>query len=160
MKIHPSHSKKDLVEYIQKNNINIIDPDKLNKKQLINQLDKLDDIEYLSQPNQLKNLSVKEKNYIMKLSKQIISLYKNGFLFNQSFFEDKEEVIKVANEISEYGDIPSVRRAIKMVNDQFRTKIICKISEDVKEILDQKKKIKDLAKPKFDVKYGKFKVEF
>jgi hypothetical protein len=160
MKIHPSHSKKDLVDYIEKNNINIIDPDKLNKKQLINQLDKLENIEYLIQPNQLKNLSVKDKNNIMKLSKQIISLYKNGFLFNQSFFKDKEEVIKVAEKISIYGDIPSVRRAVKMVNDQFRTKIKCKISENVQEVLDHKQKIKDLAKPKFDVKYGKFKVEF
>ena len=57
MKIHQSHSKKDLIDYIFKNDINIIDPDKLNKKQLIIQLEQLDNIEYLTQPNQLKNLS-------------------------------------------------------------------------------------------------------
>ena len=96
----------------------------------------------------------------IKLSKQIISLYKNGFIFNQSFFEDKEQVIIVAEEISEYGDIPSVRRAIKMVNNQFRINIKCKISEHIQESLDQKAKIKDLSKPKFNVKYGKFKIEF
>ena len=146
--------------YIEKNNINIIDPDKLNKKQLIIQLEQLDNIEYLTQPNQLKNLSVKEKNIIMKKSKQIISLYKNGFIFHQSFYKNKDEVIKEAIEISEYGDIPSVRRAIKMVNNQFRINIKCKISEHIQESLDQKAKIKDLSKPKFNVKYGKFKVEF
>jgi hypothetical protein len=160
MKIHQSHSKKDLVEYIFKNEINITDPDRLNKKQLINQLEQLDDIEYLTYPNQLKNLSVKEKNIIMKKSKQIISLYKNGFIFDQSFYNNKDEVIKEAKEISEYGDIPSVRRAVKMVNNQFRTNIKCKISEHIQEIIDQKEKIKDLSKPKFNVKYGKFKVEF
>ena len=160
MKIHQSHSKKDLIDYIYKNDINIIDPDKLNKKQLIIQLEQLDNIEYLTQPNQLKNLSVKEKNIIMKKSKQIISLYKNGFIFHQYFYKNKDEVIKEAIEISEYGDIPSVRRAIKMVNNQFRINIKCKISEHIQESLDQKAKIKDLSKPKFNVKYGKFKIEF
>lgn len=164
MKIHGSHSKKDLLDFIVKNNINIESCEKYNKKLIVQKLESYNfediNVEYLTRPNQLKSLTVKQKNNIMNKSKQIISLYKNGFMYEHSFFKDKEHLLKVGNEISDYGDIPSVRRAIKMINEKYKDSIECEISENVQEQLKNKQKIKEFAKPVFNVKYGKFKIEF
>ena len=45
------------------------------------------------------------------------------------------DVIQTALYISNYGDISSVRRAVKFVNEHYDKNIVCKISQSVKQNL-------------------------
>ena len=172
MKIHESYGKKDLVKIINENNIDI--DIKLSKKKLIDELDKLNEIpEILFKENINKNISIKEKNDIILKSKMInkfsgasnsgkmiISFCNNGCDYNRSFFNNKEQVIETLESISKYGDISSVRRATRLINEIFGLSLECEISEDIKLFLDTKKQIKKLSTPSLQVKLGAFKVYF
>ncbi len=163
MKIHESHSKRDILNYLEKNRINISSLEKLNKRTLINKIenDEIDiNVDYLTDKNQMKSLSVKDRNDIMMTCKEIISLCNNGFNIKKSLFKNEEHVKKNAEYIADYGDIPSVRRAIRILNQNSNFKIKCKISPDVQELLNKKKKIKEQSVPSFHIKYGSFKLEF
>ena len=159
MKIHESYGKKDLVKIINENNIDI--DIKLSKKKLINELEKLNEIpEILFNENINKNISIKEKNDIILKSKMIISFCNNGCDYNRSFFDNKEQILEALESISKYGDISSVRRATRLINESFGLSLECEISEDIKLFLDTKKKIKKLSTPSLQVKWGTFKVDF
>ena len=95
MKIHTSHSRKELIQVIQQFKIDIPNCNDLPKKEiqvlLSNKLlsmsdenfkeedeyffvkDKSELIEYLSKPNQSKILTIKEKDNVMITAKKIIS---------------------------------------------------------------------------------------
>ena len=159
MNIHETFGKKDLVKVIIENDIDI--DISLNKKQLINELLKLDDIPViLKEVNKNKALSIKDKNDIILRSKKIISFCKNGNNFHRSFFNNKEEIIEEIEQLIKYGDISSVRRATKLINEAYNWKYVCTISPEIKTFLDTKKEIKKLGTPNLQIKWGTFKVDF
>lgn len=163
MKIHPSHSKKDLVKIINELKLDI--DTTLTRFEIVrifhkNKLLEEYNLHFLCEENKNKPLSIKEKNNVILKAKQINSLQKNGFNFNKSLFLDDDEVISTAFYICEHGDISSVRRAIKFVNEHYEMNIVCKISKDTRQHLDIKEDIKSNSVPCIQIKKGNFLVQF
>lgn len=181
--IHKSHSKKDLCEIIDIFNLNVVDYRNLNKKnlskELLYQLSKIDEIkrddeyyfvenkkeliDYLVNPDCSKSLSVKEKDIVMELSKYIIIYCKNNFYLSHSPFLDWDEMIDKARYIADFGDIPSVRRAIELLNKDPKLKndkINIMMSSKMKKQLERKKKQKQKFVGGLQVKKGPFTITF
>lgn len=180
--IHTSHSRKELIQIIQQFNIDIPNCNDLPKKEiqilLSNKLlemgeikeeeeyffvkDKNELVEYLSKPNQSKILTIKEKDNVMLTAKRIISYCKNSYFLTPYNYETFEDLLKEANYISKFGDIPSCRRAINMLNNDPKLdhKIQVVISKRVKKELEKKEKLKLNSIPKASIKTGKFTVYF
>lgn len=143
MLIHKSHSKTDLIYLINELNIPVIFSHSDNKKSLhdklksmfdksfeINNKDNVyqikNDIDlksYLINPNPKKSLSVKEKNDLMSLCKNIIFYCKNNYDIEKSAYYETEQQIKDDMDyIKQFGDIPSVRRCCRLMNLQLPLK--------------------------------------
>ena len=110
MKIHVSHSKKELCEICEVFDLDIPKYKELLKKELcpaiLYKLTTIDEIpsdnafyyidnkeeliEYLTTPNQSKNLTIKEKDKIMLVAKKIIAYVNNGYWLSCSDFDDKK----------------------------------------------------------------------
>tara|TARA_R100000951_G_scaffold113411_2_gene115364 strand:- start:1747 stop:2292 length:546 start_codon:yes stop_codon:yes gene_type:complete len=179
--IHKSHSKNELVKIITIFKIDIINPKKYRKVDLSDLLnDKLkliEDIEpsedmclynitdlkyYLSNINPKKRLTIKEKNHVIHICKKIKHLYKNGFLICASEYNNINEVFKDADYICNYGDIPSVRKAIRDLNkcDLVLQDYKPIISDMVKKELDTKIRMKKTNQYKCEFKHGHFVLKF
>jgi len=162
MRIHDSYSKKDLVKVIQDFNIPDIDL-KLTRydivKILYNYWDDYD-LSFLENENPIKTLSIKEKNDIIIKAKKIIALHKNGYNIDRSLYNNIQEVIDDAEFISQYGDISSVRRAINFINEKYDKNIMCTLTDETKDLLDQKEEIKKSSNIGFNFKRGTFKISF
>jgi len=163
MKIHPSHSKKDLVKIINELKLDI--DTTLTRFEIVrifhkNNLLEEYNLHYLSDENKNKPLSIKEKNNVILKAKQINSLQKNGFNIKKSLFTDKNHVIDTALYISNHGDISSVRRAVNFINEHYELNIVCKISKETKEHLSIKEDIKHNSVPSMVIKKGVFLVQF
>jgi len=135
-KVHKSHSRKDMIELIKLFKLPIEDVEDMNKKQVKNALLSVletikrivpDDYyygihnvnelkEHLIKPNQKKQLSIKDKNEVIRVSKLVIQYCKAGFNVNLSFFNTMEDVYSEARRVSQYGDIPSIRRMCQLLN--------------------------------------------
>lgn len=134
---HKSHSRKDLLDIIKLFKLPIEDAEDYNKKLLseklfsclyndINTIEPDNDYygiqdlhelkEYLIKPNQKKILSVKDKNEIMKISKLIIQYCKAGYCVDLSYFNSIDDIYYEARRLSQFGDIPSVRRMCLLLN--------------------------------------------
>jgi hypothetical protein len=164
MKIHESYSKKDLVKVINKYNIPNIDL-KLTRYEIVKLLCDTEtwneyNLDFLEHENKNKALSIKEKNEIILKAQQLIALHKNGFILNKSIYTTDEEVVDEAKFISKYGDISSVRRSIRFVNEHYNEKIKPKLSNDIYEHLKHKEKIKKNSIQTISFKKGTFKVSF
>lgn len=106
------------------------------------------------------SLSVKKKNEVILNSKKIISFCRNGYNINKSLFNDVEEIFTLIDDIKQYGDISSVRRAINLINLKYKNNIECIISSEIKEDLEIKQKIKEFSVPSIQIKKGNFRLEF
>ena len=164
MIIHKSHSKKELIDIVEFFHFPIDEYEELNKENLIIQIIKtIDSIpeiipdydfllvnnkeelkEYLQEANQDKTLSVKEKTKIMRKAKRIINYCKNGYDIYKSSFIDITELLDIANDVASHGNIPTCRRAIKMLNDDIKIPytIETKMTKKCKRELEIKKTIK------------------
>ncbi len=127
-------------------NLKEIEPDRdiyliENKEELIN---------YLSTQNPDKILSVKEKTKLMNFCKEVIVYCTNGYNIDCSIFNSIEEIHIPTRDIAIHGDIPSVRRAIRLLNNDP------KLSEVIEPIISNKMKKKIELKKKKKVKkyYG------
>jgi len=182
MKIHTSHSRKELIQVIQQFNINIPNKDDLSKKEiqvlLINELLGLDEIceedeyffvkskdeliDYLRKPNQSKTLTIKEKDNVMLTAKKIIGYCKNSYFLTPYNYETFDDLLEEANYIAKFGDIPSCRRAIKMLNNDPKLdyKIDIILSKRVKKDLEKREAVKNATIAKYTLKYGKFTIVF
>lgn len=169
--IHKSFSKNDMIELIEvfKMDIDYFDlsKNKLSSKLLayiqeheeftpkkeyfINNKDEL--IDYLSKPNQMK-VSTYQKKEIMYIAKNIILYCRQNSLYNTTF-NDENELIESAQYIKFYGDIPTVRRALKMLNDKNKLDIPITISPKIKFELNNRNKLKR-EKNIIEFKYGTF----
>lgn len=182
MKIHPSHSKKALIEICEVFELDITDYKELFKKDLANAImyklttidnipadndfyfidNKEELIEYLTTANQSKNLTIKEKEELMINAKKIIAYVNNGYWLSCSDFDDWDSLLVVAKGVAKYGDIPTCRRAITLLNEDLRMdkKIEIILSPKVKKQLEKKEQLKRELGNKFQVKHGKFLVTF
>lgn len=182
MKIHTSHSRKELIQIIQQFNIDIPNCIDLPKKEIqvllanklleIEEIDEEDEyffvkdknelIEYLSKPNQSKILTIKEKDNVMLTAKKIISYCKNTYFLTPYNYETFEDLLKEAEYIAKFGDIPSCRRAINMLNNDpkldYNIEIV--LSKRVKKDLQKKERLKLNSIPKAVIKRGNFVVYF
>jgi len=180
--IDKSHSKKELCAIIQTFEIPVENMYDLTKCQLqtnlMRELSNMKTIkpdydeycietieelkEYLKNQNQLKVLSIKDKDRIMKLSKFLIHYAKNNYMLAPSHFMSIDEVISATREVAQYCDVPTARRAVELINkdnkiiNKFEMKISCKIQKKIK----QREEIKKKEAPKLVVNKGSYVVSF
>jgi vacuolar-type H+-ATPase subunit I/STV1 len=165
MRIHETFTKKDIVNIIEKNKIPNIDI-KLTRYEIVKELisyinnNNYDKYSFLENENKNKKLTIKEKNEIIIKAQQIISLHKNGYNFSSSCYEDKKDLLNECKYIAQFGDISSVRRAIKFVNKQYSLNLNCIISNDINEKLQHKEQLKKDSTPKISFTFKKCIVEF
>tara|TARA_R110000764_G_scaffold53079_1_gene115345 strand:+ start:4064 stop:4621 length:558 start_codon:yes stop_codon:yes gene_type:complete len=183
--IHKTFSKQDLKDIIYDLNLTIPDYDSLNKHELIKKVilyfyneteisfdDSLlfpnKDIEYvkdyLQKPNPHKLLSVKEKNNVLRLCKEIIHYCNNGFCIENTIFGSIEEIEIHLSVIKDYGDIPSVRRCCRLikgdlkVNNIYEPKISLKMQRDLE--LKKQNKLMNKKVNTLIYKSGTFLIDF
>ena len=179
--IDVSHSRKDLLEISDIFNIPINNKYTLTKKDLANELyhslsnkkniipdleyyfiyDLEELISYLKNPNQTKSIGVKQKDKIIQIARNIIFYTNNDFICEPNF-EDMYDLEDQAKYISEYGDISSVRRALKLLktDKKIKTPIEPKISKRIRIQLQKKEEIKKKRCSSFTKKHKKVFVSF
>ena len=149
MIIHKSHSKTDLIDIINFCNLPIIFNHSDNKKSLHKKYQDLfksqiafgkqENIRiesnhfritnlhglqvYLVKPNPKKQLTIKEKTDVMLIAKSIIYYATHKYdIFISPHYEDTQTILDDMLYIKGYGDIPSVRRACRLMNDDPKFK--------------------------------------
>lgn len=163
MNIHKSHSKTDLIELINTLDLPVINSHQDNKKSI--QLKLLQVLgkdlifssncynihntnelrAYLMNQNPKKNLNVKEKKDLMMICKKIIHYCMNGYCLYKSQYNTLQEIEDDMLYIKQFGDLPSVRRACRLMNENIMSKVVYEplISPQVKKQLDEKEKLKN-----------------
>jgi len=167
MMIHKSHSKTDLIDLINYLGLPIVFNHSNNKKEIHTKMETCIESTdrgmflqenhfqihtmgqlsvYLKKPNPKKTLSIKEKADVMSLCKGLIMYCQGGYDLNLSIhYKDTQSVLDDALYIKNFGDIPSVRRACRLLKgdpkffDQHFDPII---SPQVMKTLDEKEKLK------------------
>ncbi len=183
MTIHKTHTRKDLIEVIDvfewhdvienANDLNkdtlkgLIDLhlrtiDKIKPDKFYYDIDCLDDLrEYLRNPSPKQVLSVKEKELIIDKSKKIINYCKVcGYCLNATTYDKMEDVLSDAQMVRKYCDIPTCRRAIKLLNND--TKLPHEIQPIITYRMQQRlnKKMKDGALAGMTSRKGQFSLSF
>jgi hypothetical protein len=180
-KIHNSHSRKELFDIISVFELPIANRNEFNKAQIqmkiIECLDYFDKInpdleyffienkedlmKYLEYPNPHKTLTIKEKDDVMSRSKKLINYARNNYYLMPSSYMSFDEVYTDAVHISKHGGIPSVRKAIELLNKdpKLAFPIEVKVPKRVENQIKKKKKLKQHQIPLY-VKHGKFIVNF
>ena len=179
--IHPSHSRRDLIEVCEVFNIEIedlYDQLKISLVYLLEQeLDKIEEIEpeyeyyfvnnveelkrYLQNPNQTKNITVATKEKIIKDSRRLISYCQSGFQL-YPHFNTTEEVYETGKIVADHCDISTCRRAIKLLNEDRSMPSMIEpiISNRVRKQLERKELVKKHTQGQFRTHKGCFKVSF
>lgn len=179
--IHPSHSRKDLIEVCEVFNIELEDLYDLPKISLVSlleaELERIDEIEpeyeyyfvddmeglkrYLSEPNQTKNITIATKEKVIKDSRRIVAYCQSGYeIFPH--FQSKEEVYECAKIVAQHCDISTCRRAIKLINEDrsMPNKIEAVISNRVRKQLERREIVKKRTRGQFRSRAGNFRVTF
>ena len=158
--IDKTFSKQDLIHLINSLNVPIIFNHSINKKEIQDKLieyyhvkdedikndnvygikTKQDLFIYLSKPNPKKIINIKEKNNIMIICKSIIKFCNNKYDLDYCSYNNLNDIVDDMNYIKQYGDIPSVRRCCKLMNECCKVKDTFKplISPQVKQMLQEK----------------------
>ena len=166
--IHKSFSKQDLKDIITEFGLDIANYSSYNKYQLSvlirnylhneNEINldtnrlydnietKEDLIQLLEKQNPHKLLTVKDKIKVMAFCKEVIHFCNAGFVIENTDFNSIEEITIQMKDIQRYGDIPSVRRACRLMNmnpcihERFNPDISYKVQLELD--LKRKKKVK------------------
>ncbi len=179
--IHMTHSRKELLDIIRVFNLPISNKNDKNKKQLqdaivevVRYLDNVEPeqeyffinckeelIEYLQKQNPAKTLTIKEKQDVMMIAKKLIGYARNGYYLIPQGYMDTIEVYKDASYIAKFPEIPSVRKAIDLINQdpKMREKIEMVIPRRVKKQLEKRKSVKQQNIPLY-IKRGEFILTF
>ena len=180
MKIHKTHSKADLISLINTINIPVIHSHAHNKKDIQNILaetfekdityednvykikDSRDLKLYLCNPNPKKSLSVKEKAAIMSVCRKIKDYCNNGYVICKSNYENEREIEDDMLYILQHGDLPSVRRACRLMNQNVcaTRKYDPIISPQVKRQLEEQRISKTVHMNILGIKHGEFTISF
>ena len=183
--IEKSHSKNDLIDLINTLDLRVVFSHQDNKKSIQDKIQELlqnkelqkpfkvenvykiknyaDLWMYLKSKNPKKSLSVKEKGDIMRICKHIISYCNVGYNLNlSSHYNSKQEIIDDMNYIKAYGDIPSVRRACKLINkyEKVEDQFVPIISPQVQRKLQDKVYTQQTIAGKLRVKRGEIILSF
>jgi len=163
MIIHKSHSKADLIDLINNLNLKVVFSHQDNKKDIQDKIVaslykpcKINDnfyniqnkdglIKYLTSQNSKKTLTIKQKNAVMMITKHIIQYCKNNYNLEYSKYDHPKDLQDDLDYVKQFGDIPSVRRACKLMNNDPKFtcyNFIPYISPQVQKVLDEKKAIK------------------
>ena len=159
--INKSFSKGDMIDIIRHFNLDIPNFNVMDKLKLsltleahINNLESIQGdtdiynintkeelLNYLMNQNPDKLLSVKEKTKLMNFCKEVIVYCNNEYNLDCSIFNTIEEIHIPTSDIAIHGDIPSVRRAIRLLNKDpsLKEKIIPVISNKMKKQINIKK---------------------
>ena len=162
--INKSFSKGDMLDIIRQFNLDIPNSNNMDKLKLsitlwsyVNNLkdiqpdteiylieSKEELIKYLAGHNPDKLLSVKDKTKLMNFCKEVIIYCNHGYNIECSSFNTIEEIHIPTRDIAIHGDIPSVRRAIRLLNNDpnLKEKIEPIISNKMKKMIEVKKKKK------------------
>tara|TARA_R110000765_G_scaffold20076_1_gene52327 strand:+ start:843 stop:1403 length:561 start_codon:yes stop_codon:yes gene_type:complete len=185
MVIHKTHTKKDLVEIIDVfefgeaiDNYRELNKDTLSalldihlrtislihpRKQYY-ACDDLDDLrEYLKNSSPKQVLTIKEKDLIIDKAKKIIFFCNiAGYCIGSTTYSTMDEVLEDANDIRRYGDIPTIRRAIKLLNQCsfINGKIECIITYRCQQRIDRKHRIKKNGLARMTLATGHFELSF
>ena len=181
MRIHNSHSRKELFDIFSVFELPIVNRNEFNKSQIqmkiIETLDYFDNINpdmnyffcetkedlirYLENPNPMKTLTIKEKDEVMSRSKKILNYCRNNYFLMPSSYMSFDDVYNDAVYISKHGSIPSVRKAIEGLNKdpKLAYPIELKIPKRVENQIKKKKKIKQSQIPLY-IKRGSFVIHF
>tara|TARA_R110002012_G_scaffold313288_1_gene524772 strand:+ start:599 stop:1153 length:555 start_codon:yes stop_codon:yes gene_type:complete len=168
MTIHKSHTRKDLVEVCDVfefheviENANDLNKDtlkglldlhlrtieKIKEDKFYFDISDVNDLrEYLKKPSPKQVLSVKQKDLILDKSKKIINYCRTcGYCLRATTYDTMEELLEDAMIIRKYCDIPTCRRAIKLLNKD--TKLKNKVNPIITYRMQQRldKKMKDGA---------------
>ena len=179
--IHMSHSRKELLDVIRLFKLPITNRNDKNKSELqaaivetINYLpqvcpenefffvqSKEDLIDYLKIQNPAKNLTIKEKDEVMLIAKKMISYSNMNYFLGPSDYFDTAEIYRDARYISKFAEIPSVRKAIDLINKdpKLRDKIEMKIPRRTQNQINKKKATKKANIPLY-IKHGEFVLDF
>jgi hypothetical protein len=184
MEIHPSHAKKDLHEVIQVFQIYEIEGyQHMKKHKLVPLLESALDVRDYIPPDDssffIKDLEDLKKYLRTPTTRQITSSsvqfdvtdrVKNllfysidcGYLISASNHNDHDEVIADATFISNYGDVPSVRRALRLYNKDPKapTRIDPIMTRRVERRIREIAKLKDKNTLSLKAHHGEFVLDF
>tara|TARA_R110000787_G_scaffold21049_5_gene62542 strand:+ start:9862 stop:10482 length:621 start_codon:yes stop_codon:yes gene_type:complete len=179
--VHMTHSRKELLDIIRVFKLPITTFTNKNKKDLqaaivetvrfLNSVDPEDEyffisskeelVDYLRKQNPAKTLTIKEKSEVMMLAKKLIAYSRNGYFLLPSGYMDAIDVYKDATYVAKFPEIPSVRKAIELINHdpKIREKIQMVIPRRVQKQLDKRKAVKQKNIPLY-IKRGEFIIDF
>jgi hypothetical protein len=97
-----------------------------------------------------------------KVKNLIYYCKKCNYEISLSNYDSINDVIKHSTDISIYGNMPNVRRAIKLINKdvKIKEKIELVMSQKVRRTLLHQEKVKKETTPSFKVKRGEYVVVF
>ncbi len=181
MIIHKSWSKNELCKMIDLLGLDISNPKQYKKIDcagiMVHHINTLDSIEpslhlpfnnvvelkhCLINPNPNKLLSIKEKNNVIHTCKKIKHFCRNNYDISLSEYKNIDELYRDADYVKKFGAIPSVRKAIKELNEYPHKprEIVVDIPLHVKKELEIKAKLKKKNQFKLEVKKGHFIIKF
>jgi len=181
MIIHKSHSKNEICKLIDLLGISINNPKQYRKVELsalfLHELCELDFIKpsvylpftnvielkhYLTNSNPNKLLTIKEKGQVIHICKKIKHFCRNNYCIKLTDYTDIQDLYKDARYIQNYGAIPSVRKALKELNQNPNKPETINpfIPDHIKKELDIKMKLKAKNKFHFQIKKGLFNITF
>ena len=151
--INPRLTKREIIE-----NMNDYIP-LITYTNLIPNLTALQDI--LRNPSSKIRLSMEDKTNIMHTAKKIIQYCKNGYYLNDVYTSHSQVYLDCLT-IYRYGDIPTIRRALRLYNLSPHKKdhINPIISVVIQELLKEKELIKKNKILKFQMQKGKYILDF
>tara|TARA_Y100000004_G_scaffold84656_1_gene95026 strand:+ start:2648 stop:3205 length:558 start_codon:yes stop_codon:yes gene_type:complete len=180
--IDKSHSKNDLIDIINTINVPIVFSHANNKRDIQDKLMELFESEqniifkpnvykietikdlriYVSNPNPKKILTVKDKQTIMLICKEIVKFCKNKYIISKTNYKTIRDLEDDMLYIIQFGDLPSVRRVCRLMNDNIQRSQLWKpiISPQVRKLLDDKEKSKKINPSSIIIKKGDYKISF
>jgi hypothetical protein len=180
--IDKSHSKTDLINIINSVKVPIVFSHQSNKKEIQDKLTELfkenknlifgenvynigtlNELRiYISNPNPKKTISVKEKQTIMSICKEIVKYCKNKYLIEKSNYKTITDLEDDMRWITLFGDLPSVRRVCKLMNYNIQRsqQWVPVISPQVKKQIEDKERAKKNKPFGMRVATGTFRLSF
>ena len=160
MEIHKSHSKNDIIDIINLLGLPVVFSHQDNKKDLQQKIrdlmlkdfevkknyynigNKNDLIKFFKKKNPKKILSIKEKRDVMDICKCIVNYCKNNYRLDLSAkYDTIQDIIDDMDYIKQFGEIPSVRRACRLMNGDAKVnglRFNPQIPPNIQKILDDK----------------------
>tara|TARA_R100000935_G_scaffold58804_1_gene98090 strand:+ start:1267 stop:1830 length:564 start_codon:yes stop_codon:yes gene_type:complete len=159
--IHKTHTKADLIHLTNNLNLNITISHGDSKKEIHNKVvsyyDNInDDITYkknlygindlrslkifLCNKSPKKNVSLAERQQLLTICRKICSYCKNGYIISKSSYETEQDLKDDILYVIQFGDLPCVRRAVKLLNKNImlKNKYECIISPSMRSQILEK----------------------